>query len=433
MSYYDHLDSEKTKPGPPTPQRVSIVHRLRRSYLVLWLAVTVLLLSVETALQGHAADPCSPRPSDQTDMQTLADWIKSLQYADPSLSSFGAIKIHRDVGYYDSSGTPYYRVGPYNSSLAVVGLLRAPIAAKLTVAEGWIQWVLNHAGTGNAPPGVVHDHWYRADGSGETTCPAGMDPAWCDHSDSLGSYAATTLGVAWDYYTSGGSLAFLNEPGNKKRFEEIAAVILGLQEADGLVSEDRSPVKYLMDNSEVYWGLRAMENLEAHVFGDKTASLAYSRAASRVQDAIRYSLLNPDTGLYRVAKLGEGAFMEADLDTWYPGVVSLLWPHLYAVTQGNAKVARLQIGALNTSWDGTSHPDWSYEIVDPGGFLWPSIGYAALLAGDCGRARAQADMIKAAKYPTWPTYGRFGWPFPVDDAGWLLSTLSQIGQPNRSY
>ncbi len=432
MSYYSHLDHEKLKPGSSTQQDRSFTHRLRRSYMVLWLAFTVLLLSIEAALQGHASDPCSAQPADQADMQTLAAWIKSLQYIDPSLTSYGAIKIHHDVGYYDSQGTPYYRVGPYNSNLAVVGLLRAPIAGKLAVAEGWMQWVLNHVDNSDAPRGVVFDHWYKADGSGETTCAAGMPAAMCDHSDSLGSYAATTLGVAWAYYVAGGNPDFLNGPGNKERFESVASVILSLQEADGLVSEDKSPVKYLMDNSEVYWGLRAMENLEAHIFGDKTASLVYSRAASRVQDAIRYSLLNPDTGLYRIAKLGENNFLEADLNSWYPGAVSLLWPHLYAATQGNTKVARYQTGSVNSSWNGTAHPDWSCEIVDPDGFLWPSIGYAALLAGDCGRARSQADMIKAAKFPAWPAYGRFAWPFPVDDAGWLLSTLSQIAQPNRA-
>lgn len=432
MSYYSHLDTEKPKPVPPTEQTGSFIQKLRHSSLALWLAFTILLLGIETALQGHAADPCSAQPADQADMQTLADWMKSLQYINPSLPSYGAIKIHHDIGFYDSHGTPYYRVGPYNSSLAVVGLLRAPIAGKLAVAEGWIQWLLNHVDNGDAPPGVVFDHWYKADGSGETTCASGMDPSWCNHSDSLGSYAATTLGLTWTYYTAGGSLGFLNAPGNKERFESIADVILSLQGTDGLVSENNSPVKYLMDNSEVYWGLNAMESLEAHVFNDKTASLSYSRAASRVQDAIRYSLLNPDTGLYRVAKLGENNFWEADLNSWYPGAVSLLWPHLYSVTQGNSKVARFQIGAMNSSWNGTTNPDWSYETVDSSGFLWPSIGYAALLAGDCGRARAQVNMIKAAKFPTWPTYGRFGWPFPVDDAGWLLGTLGHIAQPNRS-
>ncbi len=82
--------------------------------------------------------------------------------------------------------------------------------------------------------------------------------------------------------------------------------------------------------------------------------------------------------------------------------------------------------SLNASWNGLPDRDWTKSFVDPDGFPWASIGYCALLAGDGARARAQVNLIKAEKFPT------LAWPFPVGDAGWLLSTLSQISQPNRS-
>ncbi len=383
--------------------------------------------TIETASIVSAATPCEAQPTDQADMQVLADWIAALQYADPSLPSYGAVKIHHGIAAYDLHGTPYFRVVPYHANLAVAGLLRAPVPGKLALAERWIKWQLDHINT-DIEPGVVFDHWYLADGTGETTC---LDAYWCNHSDSFGSNAATFLGVAWTYYAEGGSGAFLRTPGNKELFERVAAVILSLQQPDGLVSENRFLVKYIMDNSEVYWGLKSMESLEARVFVDRPASQVYSRAAARVQDAIRDSLLNPTTGLYRVAKFDEGVYWEADLNNWYPGTVSLLWPSLFSVTPGNSKIERTQVDALNANWDGSPNPDWTSNTADPDGFLWTSIGYVAMLAGDCERARAQVNRTRAAKFPTGFDETAFSWPFPVDDAGWLLNTLSLFSRPAK--
>jgi hypothetical protein len=430
VSYYENRGAQRTEDKTAAKRPRSLFSKLRLSALLFWLAFAIFLIGVEAALQGHAGNPGGEHLSGQADMQTLADWITSLQYRDRSLPSYGAIRIHQDAGYYDGQ-YPYYRVAPYNGNLAVAGLLRAPIVGKLDVAKKWIQWQLNHVDTA-AVQGVVFDHWYRADGSGETTCLNNMDPRLCDYSDSFGSCAATFLGAACAYYNAGGSTAFLGAPGNKERFESAAGVILRLQQADGLVSENNSPVKYLMDNSEVYWGLKAMEALEARVYNDRAASQTYARAAARIQNGIRYFLLDPGTGLYRVAEVDDSYFWDADLSTWYPGTVSLVWPSLFSVTAGNSKTAMRQIASLNATWNGTAEPDWTRSFVDPDGFPWASIGYAALLSGNSARARAQANMIKAAKFPSEFNKPGFAWPFPVDDAGWLLCTLSELTQHTRS-
>jgi hypothetical protein len=360
----------------------------------------------------------------------LADWIVSLQYKDLSVDSYGAVKIHHGIGHYDLSGGAYYCVVPYEANLGVTGLLRVPYRGKLDVAEKWIQWQLNHVDTATAP-GVVFDHWYKADGSGETTCPSGSSSLQCNHSDSAPSFAASFLDMVWTYYSEGGSGAFLNRPGNKEQFERIADVILNAQQADGLVAEGIYSVRYLMDNSLIYSGLKAMEKLEARIFNDKTASQVYARAASRIQDGIRYHLLDPVTGLYRVAEFNAGVYWNANLDNWYPGTVSLVWPSLFSVTPGNSKTARLQMDSLNASWNGSGDKvDWTQSFADPGGFPWASIGYSALLAGDCDRARAQLKTIKATKFPKRLGSTGFDWPFPIEDAGWLLSTLGQFSRAN---
>ena len=100
------------------------------------------------------------------------------------------------------------------------------------------------------------------------------------------------------YYEAGGSVAFLNSGDNKEKFEIIAGVILALQDDDSLTwAKDTYRVKFLMDNSEVYWGLRSMAKLEEVVFGDLTAAQTYEVKAEQIRQGIDNELFDLDTGL----------------------------------------------------------------------------------------------------------------------------------------
>jgi hypothetical protein len=78
--------------------------------------------------------------------------------------------------------------------------------------------------------------------------------------------------------------------------------------------------------------------------------------------------------------------------------------------------------AVNRSWDGNPNPSWTVDFADPDGFVWTSVGHAALLSGDCARARAHTSFVRAHKFPN------LDWPWTVEDAGWLLRTLSRFGK-----
>ena len=228
-------------------------------------------------------------------------------------------------------------------------------------------------------------------------------------------------------------MAFLNSGDNKEKFEIIAGVILALQDDDSLTwAKDTYRVKFLMDNSEVYWGLRSMAKLEEVVFGDLTAAQTYDVKAEQIRQGIDNELFDLDTGLYRVAKFENGEFQDADpsanpdVDTlaWYPKTVAIAWPHLFNVTGPHSDRAQAQMDTLNYYWDGSPNPDWTNTIVDTNGFLFPSIGHAALLAGDRTRAEAHATFVRNQKFPS------FDYPFTVDDGGWLLMTLAKLAAGN---
>lgn len=397
-----------------------------RKFVTLLLAILLVVLAVPAATLADVK-------ADSDDLKTLGKWIIDLQYKNPYLLSDGAIKIHHDPGGYNQNGIPYFRVVPYFTNLALVGLLESLQHGDVFDAiEKWIHWYLNHLKRVDLPYGdgygyIVYDFWYRADGTEETTClvppdpTVPTDPKLCDYDDASDSTAATFLGLVWSYYEERVStkkltpefLTFLIN--HKEDFENIARVILGLQDSkDNLTwAKAKFPVKYLMDNSEVYWGFQSMANLEKRVFRDNRAAKVYEGKAKAVRDSINTRLFDKETGLYHVAMFEDGSVQPADFTQWYPGTVALAWPHLFGVANPASAVSRDQMSALNKHW-----PIWPFEFADSGGFPWASIGFAALVTGDWGRAGDHFRLVKNKKFAQFP------WPFTVDDAGWLLRTLS---------
>ncbi len=381
-----------------------------------------------------------------------ADWIVSLQLQGDGPGA-GAIFVHHEYGHRVPPAVPfvgleYFRVVPYNANLAVEGLLHSHNPDRFQVAAAWMTWYLEHlydpvvamdpppAATAIVelppPPGAILDHWYLSDGSGETTCPPGIDVRLCNHRDADDSAAATFLSLAWTFVEQGGDPAVLQQPGWRDGLEAVADVILGLQDQDGLTwARSDYLVKYTMDNSEVQRGLDAMASLQQVVYHDGEAAATYGAAAAAVRAGIAAELLDPATGLFHVAKHYGGQRDPADAASWYPGTVAGAWPHLFGATDPAGALAARQMALVNT-WDGTGKPDWATDTAAiEDGFLWPSIGHAALLAGDTSRALQHATYVMCERFaPAWTAGERFAYPWTVDDAGWWLKTVEKLGEEN---
>src|SRR5205823_4074414 len=85
----------------------------------------------------------------------------------------------------------------------------------------------------------------------------------------------------------------------------------------------------------------------------------------------------PKTGLFSVARHENGALTPAHLDVWYPDTVAQAWPLLFGVLSDRPETARATMALVNDTWDGEPKPDWTRNVVDPGGFTWPPIASAA--------------------------------------------------------
>jgi hypothetical protein len=360
----------------------------------------------------------------------VAAWIASLQFSDPALPSFGAVRIHHSPAALSPEGR-FARVAPYDASLGLLGLLHTGVEGRLEVVERWIGWYLSRMDPTSTPAGIVYEHWYREDGSGESTCPPaapgtdGLHP--CDFVDASDSAAAAFLILLRKFVREGGGTDFLRQAGREARLVRVAEVMIELQQEDGLTwARDDFRAKYLMDNSEVYQGLIAAADLMSELYGNEVAGQRYRAAAQRVRDGILRELYDPDSGLYSVAKFEDDTIQRADLNVWYPDATLQVWPILFGVTGPASIEARRALRAVNQRWDDRHAPAWTDNLI--GGHSWVSVSYASLLAGDRERAVSHADFVILEKLTAPPGGRSFRWPFSVDDGGWLLMTLSALGR-----
>lgn len=382
---------------------------------------------------GTQAQTPNPKPLPPSDIALLARWVIAQQYRDRAQRSYGAVKVAPGVAAVGADGTRFYRVSPYIANLGVLGLLGTQAPGRLQTARLWMTWFLSHLDLQSAPDGVPYEHFYQADGSGETTCVKSGDPHLCHYNDATDSAAATFFSVLWASCKAGVPKTFLNAPGRKQRIEKLAATLLNLQQSDGLCwAKSDYRAKYLEDNCEVYAGLRALAQWEQTAFGDQERARFYAQAARRVQRGIVSELYDAGMKHYFLAKFEDGTRRNADWNIWYPDTQAQVWPHLFGVVAPAAPQSQAVIHALEVHWNGKAKPDWAAnpEQVN-GGWVNADVAHAVLLGGNVQRVQTYLRSVRRLKFPHSPRAAGFAWPFTVGDAGWLLATLTQMQKRPR--
>lgn len=230
--------------------------------------------------------------------------------------------------------------------------------------------------------------------------------------DSVDAYAATFLTLLRAYVAADGDTQPLMR--HAKQIEAISGLMINMMDsADGLtIAKPTYPVKYLMDNCEVYKGLEDAAWLFRVVFQDPEKADYFAQMASFNRKGILTSLFN---GLnFAVYKAGKqrGA---VNWRRWYPDAVSQLFPAIFGVIDPNDARAEQAYQRLNDHF-----PRWhTFSSVHTKEFPWALIAYAATLMGkteDFERYRASAE----------PVYIRSGHPRPwhaVEAAWFLIASL----------
>jgi hypothetical protein len=241
-----------------------------------------------------------------------------------------------------------------------------------------------------------------------TTMSATVETSTND-ADSTDSYAATFLTLAWNAWESGDANARSYIAGISDQLQAIGGVLIHTQQSDGLTwAKPDYQIKYLMDNSEGYRGLRDLASLLQHAFGDNATAAYYNAAASAMQNGILGMWLK---GRWAVYKDDVGNLAAPNLATWYPDSNAQVFPALMSVVSSSDARAQRAYNAFNSAWPGW--PTLSFNSQDA--FPWCLIGDAAAVMGDDSRLATYIHSIQT-KYVN----AGFPWPFYIAEAGWFM-------------
>ena len=202
--------------------------------------------------------------------------------------------------------------------------------------------------------------------------------------DSDDSYAATTLTLAMRYLHASQNWAWWDR--NKTRLKDMAYRNIAMAvKPNGLTSVFQSPrnqtnnAGYLMDNSEVYRGLRDFAAV-LRERGDAADAAYYDSFAKNIGTAMT-SLFSPATNGFRMADLSTQTET-----TFYPGTTCQVFPQVFGVTEC--------AGFYDRAWNflTVNSPAWEAGRLDP--YPFAVLGLAAAKRGLGSVARVQLASIE---------------------------------------
>lgn len=304
-------------------------------------------------------------------------------------------------GSAQSDGAILYtpqQIDPYFANIAAIGMTKDPNRMPQVVA--WMNWYINHL---NWP-----DKWGLYGTTYNYKVSNGIQTSTQD-ADSTDSYAATFLSLVWNAWESGDASARSYISGLSYQLDVIGGVLIQTQQNDGLTwAKPDYQIKYLMDNSEAYRGLRDLASLYQNAFGDATKAAYYNAAADAMQNGILGMWLN---GTWAVYKDGIGRLAAPNMGVWYADASAQVFPVLMGVVTSTDTRAQQSYSAFNAAW-----PNWptlSFNSQDA--FPWCLVGTAAAAMGDNSRLSTYIGTIQS-KYVN----SNFPWPFYIAEAGWFM-------------
>ena len=299
------------------------------------------------------------------------------------------------------------RIVPYFSHIVALGLAKAyqliGDERYIAAVRKWIDWYSAHQ---NKQPdrfglvGTIYDY-YVVNGTEKYA-----DPPDYDSSDS---YAALFLDVLWRYFELTGDRAFLQSKADAARLAVEA--IMGTMDTDGLTTAKPNwPIKYLMDNAEVYAGLESGHKL-FETLGDKKYNETCRTNSEKVRKAI-LSMWDPNSNSFKWAKDKAGSLTPTNWNKWYPDTMENYWPIIFDVLQGNSEIAAHVWKGLKAHW-----PNW-YQI-SPRSEAKSHTAYMATSVGDVEAARNYMNSAITAYIEE----GR-NWPWSSVESAWLIRSLT---------
>lgn len=300
-------------------------------------------------------------------LQQEIRWLASLQ------TTSGAIKNSHKFAKLKPKR---YRITPYFANFAALALTGS--REMLSHVRKYLEWYFRHVNwpdrqriKGAQLYGTINDYFVTEDG---------LEIPTRDY-DSADSYAATFLSLARRYFEVSGDREIFWQ--NRQRLKGICDVPVRLKGRDGLTwAKPSYKVKYLMDNCEVFKGLKDAAVLWEKVFANQCLGKYYHRQASEVQAAILKNLRKGEEFYkqkYLVFKL------PAKWNRWYPDVVCQLYPIIFEVLPSQSQLAKTLYEKVLNNGQINQNCDWIN--LKAGKFPWLIAGFASALMDDLQNAQ----------------------------------------------
>lgn len=308
-------------------------------------------------------------------------WIKGLQLTNGSIA-------------YRPKEDGKVRVNPYFSDITARALLRASDGQGYAKeVKKYLDWHFNHLNDPktdiNGIDGTIYDY------TAEIKNGIFVSETSTEKYDSIDSYAAMFLDLLWDYYIYTDDKAYLLE-----NYDKILRVInaMNANMNDGLtIAKPDYPVKYLMDNTEVYEGLGCaiglynkvfLPDLKKNINKYADAEEIYSRLKKQkdlLYEKIEDEMWNESDGHYEIALGKDGkAIVNFGWDDFYADATSQLFPIIHGVLDEKNDRA---IYLYETFGDHYAWQDFEHYTKGNVDFYWGRLAYAASVMKDEDRIK----------------------------------------------
>ena len=321
----------------------------------------------------HAQTPNYPR-----NITSTGNWIVSGASSLPD----GAILFTAD------------KINPYFSNLAAIGLTKNK--KYYPQVKAWMQWYIGHLNEA--------DRWGLNCTMYDYSV-AGTEESPLNDADSTDSYAASFLSLAWAFWQTGDASAQAYIRTLSNQLDCIGGVIVQTQQSNGLTwAKPDYQIQFLMDNTEVYRGLRDAASL-FEALQNTNARDWYDAHAAAVAEGINADLWDAGNTSY----LTYVGAPPTDWTIWYPDSTAQLFPVLHNLISPADPRAQQLYATFNQKW-----PNWtSRQFPDP--FPWVLVSGASALMGDTTRVNQYIHTIE----DDFVDQG-FPWTWYSAEAGWFI-------------
>jgi hypothetical protein len=292
-------------------------------------------------------------------------------------------------------------INPYFNTFVARALLRVPRNPKnVQSVKKYIDWHFSHLNLEtpdyNGYVGSIYDYSAK-------TCEHTVDSETSKQKyDSLDSYAATFLSLLYDYYQVTSDDEYIR--GHDWEISAVIDLLLSLQHDGITFTKPDYPIAYLMNNAEVYEGLKHAKILYQQVFLEALPSEEQDPATLDRLNKLNVAIKNMEQSLEDDFWNNQKNRYEVNLNEEHQVVGRFSWQNFYADATGQLFPIMHHLiepdsqRAENLYQTFSSYYQWEdmQHLTDGNAdFYWTRLAYTAALMGDTQRFDTYLDNYQA--------------------------------------